>query len=297
MPSPEAEAPRRDDPPESAESSSSASDAASTAKGSSGLGLARLSHHRLFTPAGMELYRHIARLVELGPEQEFLVVPCGTGSTARFLAETTRAAGAGVEPDAELAESATRKAREAGLSDRLHFEHAALDDLPYKDDVFDVVIGEPALSEAADPAAAVRELVRTAKPMGSVVLVQLIWTGNAGPARRDALIETLGVRPLLLVEWKQLLREAGVVDLYVEDWSDSADSPRQPWALGALGGFGTLHDRVALALRAWRVSGWRGLRNALAFRDEIRHLVLNERILGLSLIRGTKWRESDGTEA
>lgn len=255
----------------------------------SAVGLARLSHRRAFSLAGLDIYRHLIRLVELGPEQEFLLVPSGPGESAVYLAQATGAAGAGVDPDPKLVTVAAARAREARLADRLHFEQASLDELPYKDEVFDVVIADAGLGSAPDPAAAVRELVRVAKPMASVVLIQLIWTGDANPERRDAVVESLGVRPLLLVEWKQLLRDAGVVDLYVEDWSDSAASPRQPWTLAALFSLGPLRERLAVLFRAWRLWGWRGMRQALAFRDEVRDLVLRERILGLSLIKGTKW--------
>ncbi len=298
MPSPEADVPRHGGSTGTADAPpmTGASSGTRPPRSPSALGLARLSHRRIFTPAGLDLYRHVARLIELGPEHEFLVAPCGAGVTARFLAETTGAAGAGVDPDSALVATAAARAREAGLADRLHYEHAPLDELPYKDAVFDVVIAEPALGSLPDPAAAVRELVRTVRPMGSVVLIQLIWTGDANADRRETLVESLGVRPLLLIEWKQLLREAGVVDLYVEDWSDSAASPRQPWTLGALAGFGSLHDRLAVLLRAWRLWGWRGLGQALAFRDQVRDLVLNERILGLSLIKGTRWQATPEPE-
>lgn len=256
----------------------------------SAIGLARLSQRRLFPPGGIKLYRHIIRLVELGPEREFLLAPCGRGVTAQFLAESSGAAGAGVDPDAAQVEAAVARAREAGLSARLHVEQAPLDDLPYQDAVFDVAIGEIGLAASADPAAAVRELVRVTKPMGSVVLIQLIWTGHVEPERRDALVESLGVRPLLLIEWKQLLRDAGVVELYVEDWSDAAALLRQPWATGGVAGLGTLGDRLAVLLRAWRQWGWTGLRQALRAKRQVRTLVRDERLLGLSLIKGTKWQ-------
>ncbi|HEX6940453.1 MAG TPA: methyltransferase domain-containing protein [Longimicrobiales bacterium] len=296
MPSREANAARRGESMETAGAPAPTSNGAAGARPPrhpSALGLARLSHLRTFAPAGLDVYRHLVRLVEIGPEHEFLVAPCGPGVTAQFLAEATGAAGAGVDPDGNLVTAAAARAREARLSDRLHYEHAPLSELPYKDEVFDLVIGDPALGSIPEPATAVRELVRVAKPHASVVLIQLIWTGDANADRREALVESLGVRPLLLVEWKQLLRDAGVVDLYVEDWSDSTASPRQPWALGALAGFGTLGDRLAVLLRAWRIWGWRGLQQALAFRDQVRDLVLKERILGLSLIKGTKWQDRE----
>lgn len=255
----------------------------------SALDLARLSRHRVFPPGGEKLYRHLIRLVELSEDHEFVLAPCGRGVTARFLARTSGAAGSGVDPDAELIEAAEAAARADKLSERLQFDVGSLTDLPYQDDVFDVAIGEVGLAAAADPAAAVRELVRVTKPMGTVVLAQLVWAGNVEPAHRRLIAEALGVQPFLLVEWKQILREAGVVDLYVEDWSDAAPSLRNPSAIGVLAESGSLRDRAGVLFRAWRRWGVRGLRSALEMRSEVRELITRERILGLSLIRGTKW--------
>ena len=58
--------------------------------------------------------------------------------------------------------------------------------------------------------------------MGAVVLLQLTWSSEISPAARALLVERLGMRPHLLMEWKQMLRDAGVVDLQVQDWTDEA---------------------------------------------------------------------------
>ncbi|HEX7050029.1 MAG TPA: methyltransferase domain-containing protein [Longimicrobiales bacterium] len=255
----------------------------------SALDLARLSRLRVFPPGGVPLYRHIARLAELGPDREFLLAPCGTGVTAQFLAETSGASGAGVDPDPALIEADTARTRAAGLAERLHFESGPLTDLPYQDAVFDVAVGEVGLASADDPAAAVAELARVTKPMGTVVLVQLIWAGNIDEPSRDLVVQALGVRPLLLVEWKQHLRDAGVVDLYVEDWSDAAPTLRHPWTLGGLAEFHSVRDRLAVLLRAARRWGWREVLRAMRAWTEVGARVADDRILGLSLIRGTKW--------
>ena len=257
-------------------------------QGPSLLGLARLGPRGVLPPGGEELYRHVARLVELGPEREFLVVPCGHAVTTEFLARTTGATGAGVDPDAELVERAVERAKEAGLASRLHYEAAPLEDLPYQDAVFDVAIGEIGLAAAEDVQAAVRELVRVTRPLGSVVLIQLVWTGNVTPERREAVAEHLGLRPLVLVEWKQMLREAGVVDLHVEDWADAA--ARRGGARG-LADFLSLRTLGAMLWRAGRQWGWRGVRAALARDRQVRALLTRERVLGLSLIKGTRWQE------
>jgi hypothetical protein len=152
-------------------------------------------------------------------------------------------------------------------------------------------MGELGLGAIDDPAAAVRELVRVVKPMGTVALLQPIWTRQMEPARREAVVRLLGVRPMLLVEWKQMLRDAGAVELHIEDLTEAALSPRQP-LLGVAGliDYASLRDRAGVLWRAWRRWGWRGVREALRHGTELRNLILRERVLGLALIRGTKWK-------
>src|SRR5690606_34205095 len=229
-------------------------------------------------------------------DKEFLVAPCGLGVTARYLAESSGASGAGVDPDPELAERATQLTKQAGLSERLHFEPAALDDLPYQDAVFDVVVGELPLSSAPDPAAALRELARVTGPMGTVVLIQLVWTGHVDPGRREMIVDHLGTRPYLLVEWKQMLRDAGIVDLYVEDWSDSASVLRQALVLRGLADLFPLRERLAILYRGVRRWGWRGVWEAITRDRVVQRLVTRDRILGMSLITGKKWQERPGPE-
>jgi SAM-dependent methyltransferase len=262
-------------------------------RGPTHLDLARLAPRRLLSSATDDLYRHLARLVELGPDAEFLVVSCGRGLTAQFLAETTGATGAGVDPDPALIEVASARAREAQLTGRLHYEVAPLEDLPYQDAVFDLAIGEIGVAAAEDMAAAVRELARVTRPMGTVILIQFTWTGGSDAERRESVASALGVHPHLLVECKQLLRDAGVVDLYVEDWTD-VGSGRHPGPLGVLVEGGTLRDRATILWRAWRAWGWPGVQLALRSGSDLRGLVTHERILGLSVIKGTKW--PGGTE-
>lgn len=270
--------------------------------GPSVLGVSRLSRAPWLSPPAEALYRRIARSAELDETSEFLVVPAARGLTTRFLSEVSGAAGAGVDPSVELAQDAAERVRSAGLSARLHFDHAPLTDLPYQDEVFDFAIGEIGIGASGDPAGAIREMVRVVKPMGGVALLQLVWTRQLDPVRAESLVRMLGVRPMLLVEWKQMLRDAGVVELTVEDLTDAAAAPRQP-LLGVAGlvDFVSLRDRGSVLYRAWRRWGWTGVWEAVLHGSEVRHLIARERVLGLALIRGTKWRGTghtrDGAEA
>lgn len=259
--------------------------------GPSMLDLVRLSPEVVFPPGGQELFRRIATLVEMHEGMEVLDAACGRGVTTSFLAQNYRAACVGVDPDGALVAEAERRARAADIEGRVSFDTAPLDDLPFRDGIFDVAIGELGLAASADPARAVSELARVTKPMGCVVLVQLTWAGNVDPARRDVLVAHLGARPMILVEWKQLLRDAGVVELTVEDWSDSP-SPFRPSAGGPFPDFSemfTVREKVGILRRALRRWGWRGVRGALVREREIHRLLTRERVLGLTMIKGTRW--------
>lgn len=254
----------------------------------SAVGLTRLSTRLSFPPGGEALYRSIIRLLDLSESSEFVLVPCGQGRSALFLAETTGAAGAGVDPDPGMVAVASDRAKDAGLAGRLHFEHAGLDELPYQDAVFDVALAEIELGAARDPDAAVRELVRVTRPGGTVVLVQLVWLRGLDRERQEDLVEALGVRPLVLMEWKQMLREAGIVDVHVEDWSDPAATRSRPSVLGGLAELFTLRGKLRILPRAWRRWGWAGVRAVLSREREIRRLIEEERVLGVTLIKGTR---------
>lgn len=259
----------------------------------SALDLIRLSPSPVFPPGGESLYRQIGILTELRPGMEVLDVACGRGVTTTFLANTFAVEGAGVDPNPNLVAEAEERARDQGLEGKLTFQAAPLDDLPYQDATFDVTIGELALGALFDPGAAVRELARVTKPLGSVVLVQLVWTGHVDEDRREILVEHLGARPLLLVEWKQLMRDAGCVDLYVEDWSDYS-SPFRPVISGPFHDIAkifSLRQKFSILRRALHRWGWRGVRGAIVREQEIHTLLTRQRVLGLTMIRGTRWPE------
>lgn len=259
------------------------------------LALARLDRRFVFPPGGEALYRRIASLYELGAGQEYLVAGCRNGVAAQYLAARTGAHGAGVDPDPALIELATVRARDRGMAGQIHYDAAPLTDLPYQDAVFDFTLAEIDVGAAGDPAVAVAEAARVTRAMGTVVLVQLVWTRKLEPEQEEAVVRRLGVRPFLAMEWKQMLRDAGVVDLHIEDWSSAAAPQGQPPLVpGGLAAFFSLRGRLALLPPAFRRWGWRGVRTALSLERDLRRWLLEENLLGVSVIKGTRWTDSDG---
>lgn len=253
---------------------------------------------------GEELYREIARTLEVGPGGELIVAGCGDGATVEWLAGRTGATATGVDADARRVARAERRIRAATSRVPVSFESGSLEDLPHEADVFDASLGEPLLAATDNPHQAVAELVRVTKPMGVVVLLQLTWSSGIGESTRELLVERLGLRPHHLVEWKQMLREAGVVDVDVQDWSEGPlgrslpvarrgvkrKRTGQQWSTPRL----SLPQKVHIVGRAWRRWGLRAgvvgaARGALAREHAVLQELSRERAIGFQLIRGVKW--------
>jgi hypothetical protein len=168
------------------------------------------------------------------------------------------------------------------------YEVSPLDNLPHENAVFDAAIGEPTLAAAGSPSRAVAELVRVTKPMGHVVLLLPTWTSDIPADDREPIVERLGLRPHLLVEWKQMLRDAGVVEVVVQDWSDGGPGARASGNRPVVPQL-TWRQKAHVAGRALRRSGWRAARMSVRREAALLRELSQARALGFHLISGVKW--------
>lgn len=228
------------------------------------------------------LYRELASSIEATAGSDIVVAGCGDGVTAQWLARRTGAHVTGVDSSGERLASAEARGRGLGLL--LSYQQSALDDLPHETGVFDAAVGEPSIASSSNPAKAVAELVRVTKPLRPVVLLQLTWTSGLTDATRELLVERLGLRPRLLVEWKQMLRDAGAVEITVQDWTLAPESGARP-----LPGVLTWRQKMHIVARSWRRRGWRAARGAVERETSLLQQLARERAIGFQLIRGVKW--------
>jgi SAM-dependent methyltransferase len=237
---------------------------------------------------GEELYREVADLVEARGGTELLVAGCGEGVTAEWLAARTGASVTGVDPDPARIASAEQRRRESPSGTTVTFEVAPLDDLPHETAVFDAAVAESTVAAARNPQRALAELVRVVRPLGRVVLLVPTWTSEIPADDREALVERLGLRPYLLVEWKQMSREAGLVDLTVQDWSEGGSAGRGTSPVESVPVL-TWRQKAHIAGRAWRRRGWRAARSAVRRELELLEELSRKRALGFQVITGVKW--------
>jgi SAM-dependent methyltransferase len=247
---------------------------------------------RRWRAMGEELYREVASLARARVGVEILVSGCGDGVTAVWLAARTGAAVIGLDPDeARISRAEARARAAAGVAPS--YEVSPLDDLPHENAVFDAAIGEPSLAGARSPARAVAELARVTRPRGHVVLLVPTWSADVSARDREPLVERLGLRPFLLVEWKQMVRDAGVVEVVVQDWSDGGPAARSRGHQLVLPQL-TWRQKAHIAFRALHRRGLAAARMSVHREAELLQQVARERALGFHLISGVKCAQGNG---
>lgn len=220
------------------------------------------------------IHQRLVRFTDPREGQEVLWIGCGAGRSPLWWAERFGAHVHGIDADPDAIARAEEAAREAGLAHRVVFQTADPHSLPHEDQTFDLTILNALYVDATDAAAVVREAARVARPMSPVVAIVPTWLGTA--SRRDARqITRLGLSPYQLVEWKQVFRDAGFVELTVDE--------------AALDG-GWLVPGLAGALsRAWRAARWAGLTAVLSRPAAVLRKLSRRRVLGLCLVKGIRW--------
>ena len=254
------------------------------------LDLVRLSRRLLFPPGGVDICRQIALLTGMKKGDEVLVVPSGLAVTLEHFVREYDVRGSGVEDDPTILDQAEARLRANGMLERVHVQPGPMDDLPFRDGIFDIVIAELGVTARTSAESAVAEIVRVAKPGAGVVLVQPVWKAPVDSLRREILSRHLGCRPIMVVEWKRLLRDAGVEGLHTEDWSDeeTAFRPQISKPFPDFSEMFTYAEKLGILRQARRRWGWAGVRTALARAREVHNLLTRERVLGLDLVAGQK---------
>lgn len=114
----------------------------------------------------------LADTVAIRPGDRVLDAGCGVGGTSCWLAQERGAEVVGVTLVPDQVQRAQRIAERRGVSDRVRFEVADFNHLPYPDGSFDVVWAQESLCHSPDKAATYREFLRVLKPGGRLVIAE-----------------------------------------------------------------------------------------------------------------------------
>src|SRR4051812_1723027 len=115
----------------------------------------------------------LADAAGVGGGQRALDVGCGPGALTAVLVERLGAeAVAAVEPSASFAAAAQERFRDVDV------RHAAAEELPFADDIFDVAVSQLVVNFMADPVAGLREMARVTRAGGTVAAC--VWDHAGG---------------------------------------------------------------------------------------------------------------------
>jgi ubiquinone/menaquinone biosynthesis C-methylase UbiE len=180
-----------------------------------------ISGLELLHPGGLQLTRRTAEVAHMQPGMKVLDVSSGRGTPAVFYAREFGVEIVGVDIATEMVCTATGKADQAGLKDRIVFEQGDAQALPYADNAFDVVINECAVGIPEDSQKVLDEMVRVARPGGTIVIHESTWRKPLPPDEKDDFAERYGTTPHAYDEWLAMLTQAGVREIETEfdEWS------------------------------------------------------------------------------
>ncbi len=185
-------------------------------------------------PGGLEITEELAELCTIGRGTKVLDVASGTGESACYLAKHFGCQVTGVDTSDQMITRARKKALENNLSPQ--FLRGDAQHLAFSDNVFDAVLSECAVC-LFDKEAALREMVRVAKPGGRVGIHEVCWRADAPGDLREELARIEGERPETLEGWEKAFEKAGLVHVTSIDKSSllPAWTKQIQSALGVLG--------------------------------------------------------------
>ncbi|MDH6110114.1 ubiquinone/menaquinone biosynthesis C-methylase UbiE [Kitasatospora sp. MAP12-15] len=170
------------------------------------------------TAAQSRLTDRLISLLRLKDEDYLLDVGCGTGHPAMRLAEQTRARILGVNVSPSQVDTAAAKSRAAGLSSRLEFVHADAMELPYESGTFDAAWAVEMLFHVPDRLQVLREIHRTLKPGGRVVLTDFVEREQLTGHEWDLLTQGFAFSSLLRPQdYGDVVARAGFEAVHVHD--------------------------------------------------------------------------------
>ena len=220
------------------------------------------------------IYKRVAEMVEAGEGGETLWVGCGSGRSVLWWSQKFETMTYGLDPDPAAIESAEERVRGTKLTGKVTFQHADPSNLPHEDKVFDTVVVHMLYVRSPAGEQILQEAVRVLRPLGSIVVIALSWLQTPRESE-SKLIESLGFSPRVTMEWKGYLRDAGAVELTVEE--------------AAKGGQWLNQGLFSLTLRGWYAAGWSGAWSMLSREVRALRRLTKRRVLGLSIVKGSRW--------
>jgi len=154
----------------------------------------------------------LAKLCRIRKGSRVLEIGCGVGFTSCYLAEKYGCRVTGVDISPMMVKRSKERAKRKKLEGLTEFLVAdAAKKLPFKSNLFDVVIAESVIAFLKNKQNAVNECARVTKKGGFVGFNESTWLKEPSPEISEYMTKTVGTEELLGFDvWKGFLRKAGL---------------------------------------------------------------------------------------
>lgn len=180
-------------------------------------------------PGGYKLTQRTAELCELKKGMNVLDVSSGRGTQSIYYAKTFGVFVTGLDISHEMVETASRRAKEEGLSNQVKLIQGDSQNLPFPDNTFDVVINECAVGIPDDSQKVLNEMLRVVKSNGAVAIHESTWRKKISDFEKQEISERYGTTPLEFSEWIEMLHHAGTINIISE--FDQWSKPEMFWKI------------------------------------------------------------------
>jgi len=180
--------------------------------------VAKVGFRKHFHLGGFEATRELVELCQIDRNEHVLDIGCGSGRTACYIAKRYGCRVGGVDLLQGMVDRANERARREGVQDTVEFQVGDAQELPFENELFDVVIGEFITGLLEDKHRGVKEYLRVVKPGGTIGLNEATWVKTPPPTELgEYLSKGFGVRGEILDSdgWRELLEGAGLRNIIV----------------------------------------------------------------------------------
>jgi len=174
--------------------------------------------------AGMGITKHIGSLTatlelvglcHIDQDSYVLDVGCGIGATPIYLAKRYGCRVMGVDITEGMIVRSNERLRGTGLEDKVEFQVADAQYLPFEDATFDAVMAESVLAFIDDRTATLREWMRVTKPGGYVGFTEATWTKTPPKDLDEYMYRTTAGKVEVAEVWEEVLKGSGLADTVV----------------------------------------------------------------------------------
>ncbi|MFJ5789682.1 class I SAM-dependent methyltransferase [Lysinibacillus sp. NPDC093197] len=174
-------------------------------------------------PGGIALTKELLRAEHIRSTSQILDVGCGTGQTAAFLASQYKAAVTGIDRNSIMVAKAQNRMKKRRLP--VTIIEASIEDIPLRNEQFDLIISESVLS-FVNKSKALDEIYRLLKNGGRFIAIEFTINQLLDEKSKKEIEQFYGFDTLLMKkDWVALLNNAGFQTIRIRKNQSLSSTP------------------------------------------------------------------------